>query len=153
MIIAGYAGIGKTTFCEKHSGEALDLICMPFKYTNFYEVSGSCGEDEGIKAHDGLKLREKWELYYYWAIKYLFQYCPEKYIIIPTVRSVMSLLDADDIPYTVVYPDVELKDEYEERYRRRGDSQNFLDVFIEGWEYMLQDLDKYGEKQIWQHVI
>ena len=148
MIIAGYAGIGKTTFCEKHSGEALDLICMPFKYTNFYEVSGSCGEDEGIKAHDGLKLREKWELYYYWAIKYLFQYCPEKYIIIPTVRSVMSLLDADDIPYTVVYPDVVLKDEYEERYRRRGDSQNFLDVFIEGWEYMLQDLDKYGEKQI-----
>ena len=28
------------------------------------------------------------------------------------------------------------------------ESQNFLDVFIEGWEYMLQDLDKYGEKQI-----
>lgn len=148
MIIAGYAGIGKTTFCEKHQGEALDLICMPFKYSNFYEVSGSCGEDEGIKAHGDLKLREKWELYYYWAIKYLFQYCPEKYIIIPTVRSVMSLLDADDIPYTVVYPGVELKDEYEERYRRRGDSQNFLDVFIDGWEYMLQDLDKYGDKQI-----
>ena len=48
MIIAGYAGIGKTTFCEKHPGETLDLICMPFKYSNFYEVSGSCGEDEGI---------------------------------------------------------------------------------------------------------
>lgn len=148
MIVAGYAGIGKTTFCKEHTGEALDLVCMPFKYLNFYEVSGKCREDEGIKAHGDLELRVKWELYYYWAIKYLFQHCPEKYIIIPTVRSVMPLLDADDIPYTVVYPDVELKDEYEERYRRRGDSQNFLNVFIDGWEYMLEDLDKYGDKQI-----
>lgn len=28
MSIAGYAGIGKITFCKELPGEALDLICM-----------------------------------------------------------------------------------------------------------------------------
>lgn len=38
MIYAAYAGTGKSTFCQEHP-EAIDLICMPFKYTNLSEVS------------------------------------------------------------------------------------------------------------------
>lgn len=32
-VIAAFTGTGKTYFCFKHT-EALDLVCMPFKYEN-----------------------------------------------------------------------------------------------------------------------
>ncbi len=40
MVYAAYAGTGKSCFCQEHP-EAIDLICMPFKYTNLSEVYGS----------------------------------------------------------------------------------------------------------------
>ena len=148
MVIAGFAGCGKTTFCEKNPGDAIDLVCMPFKYSNFYEVAGSLKEGEKIKANERLMLRENWELYYYWMIRYLLWYSPERQIVIPTIRKIMEFLTADYIPYTVVYPERERKEEYEGRYRNRGDSESFLDVFIGRWDDMLDGLEQYGKKQI-----
>jgi len=148
MIIAAYAGVGKTTFCTNNQGNAIDVICMPFKYSNFYEVSSQLGESEDIKANEKLELRDNWELYYYWAIKYLVYYCPEKYIVIPTINSIMDFLEADGIPYTIVYPNTELKDEYEQRYLERGNSQSFMDVFIGQWEYRLESLVERKCKKI-----
>ena len=92
MVIAGFAGCGKTTFCEKNPGDAIDLVCMPFKYSDFYEVAGSLKEGEKIKANERLMLRENWELYYYWMIRYLLWYSPERQIVIPTIRKIMSSL-------------------------------------------------------------
>ena len=85
MVIAGFAGCGKTTFCEKNPGDAIDLVCMPFKYSDFYEVAGSLKEGEKIKANERLMLRENWELYYYWMIRNLLWYSPERQIVIPTI--------------------------------------------------------------------
>ena len=148
MVIAGFAGCGKTTFCEKNPGDAIDLVCMPFKYSDFYEVAGSLKEGEKIKANERLMLRENWELYYYWMIRYLLWYSPERQIVIATIRKIMEFLTADYIPYTVVYPERERKEEYEGRYRNRGDSESFLDVFIGRWDDMLDGLEQYGKKQI-----
>ena len=44
MVYAAYAGTGKSYFCQEHP-EAIDLICMPFKYTNLSEVYGSIESD------------------------------------------------------------------------------------------------------------
>ena len=148
LIIAAYAGVGKTTFCEKYPNDAIDVICMPFKYSNFYEVSKNLGEDEDIKAHEGLKVRANWYLYYYWVIKYLLSYCLEKHIVIPTIDIIMDFLERDHIPYTVVYPDISLKDEYENRYRERGNNQSFLDVFIDQWDYRIENLRNRDAKRI-----
>lgn len=148
MIIAAYAGVGKTTFCTKNQGNAIDVVCMPFKYSNFYEVSSQLGESEDIKANEKLELRDKWELYYYWAVKYLAYYCPKKYIVIPTINSIMDFLEADNIPYTIFYPNVELKDEYEQRYLERGNSESFMDVFIGQWDYRLESLAERKCKKI-----
>ena len=52
MIYAAYAGTGKSYFCQEHP-EAIDLICMPFKYTNLPEIYGSIESDrkgEQVKA-------------------------------------------------------------------------------------------------------
>ena len=36
-IIAEFAGIGKTTFCERNKN-VIDFISIPFKYKNFMEI-------------------------------------------------------------------------------------------------------------------
>ena len=38
MVIAAYAGTGKTTFCYENPA-AIDLIAMPFKYINLSDIS------------------------------------------------------------------------------------------------------------------
>lgn len=142
MIIAAYAGTGKTTFCNEHPG-AIDLVSMPFKYINLSEISEkeeNCGEK--IKAHEGLFLRRHWWLPYYWAVKYLLYYCPERYIIIPTIGRILDFLDADRIPYTIVYPDKSLKNEYEQRYKNRGNTEAFTDVFIGQWDAWIDGLEQ-----------
>lgn len=49
MIIAAFTGVGKTYFCKKEP-HALDFVCMPWKYTNFYEVSATFEEEKRYKA-------------------------------------------------------------------------------------------------------
>ena len=52
MIVAAYAGTGKSEFCKRYPSEAIDLICMPYKYINFYEdfsdkpIEGWANSDE-----------------------------------------------------------------------------------------------------------
>lgn len=154
MIYAAYAGTGKSYFCQEHP-EAIDLICMPFKYTNFSDVSEQIKADrkeEQIKADQNLELRTFWELYYYWAVKYLLYYCPEQPIVIPTVGLILDFLEADHIPYTIVYPEKDLKDEYERRYRDRGNTEGFLDVFIGQWDDWIKSLEKRNTPFV-KHIV
>lgn len=144
MIYAAYAGTGKSYFCQEHP-EAIDLICMPFKYTNLPEIYGSIESDrkgEQVKANQELIFRSHWVLYYYWAIKYLLYYCPEIPIVIPTIDLILNFLEEDQIPYTLIYPEKNLKDEYEKRYRNRGNTEGFLDIFIGQWEFRIEELEQ-----------
>lgn len=107
MIYAAYAGTGKSYFCQEHP-ETIDLICMPFEYTNLPEIYGSMESDrkgEQVKANQELILRSHWGLYYYWAIKYLLYDCLEIPIVIPTIDLILNFLEADQIPYTLIYPE------------------------------------------------
>ncbi|MFR4146286.1 MAG: hypothetical protein ACLT1J_08215 [Mediterraneibacter gnavus] len=128
--------------------DAIDLVCMCRLNTVIFTKSQAVLKRRKIKANERLMLRENWELYYYWMIRYLLWYSPERQIVIPTIRKIMEFLTADYIPYTVVYPERERKEEYEGRYRNRGDSESFLDVFIGRWDDMLDGLEQYGKKQI-----
>ncbi|RHK60781.1 hypothetical protein DW054_13655 [Dorea formicigenerans] len=144
MIYAAYAGTGKSYFCQENP-EAIDLICMLFKYINLSEVSGNMESDregEQIKTNPKLTLRNYWVLYYYWAIKYLLYYCPEIPLVIPTIDLILDFLEADQIPYTLIYPEKNLKDEYEKRYRTRGNTEEFLDIFIGQWEFRIEELEQ-----------
>lgn len=53
------------------------------------------------------------------------------------VRSALNLLG---IPFTLVYPDVSLKDEYITRYKTRGNKQQFIDLLNENWEAWINEL-------------
>ena len=47
MIIAAFAGVGKTYFCN-HVKDTKDFVCMPYKYF-LPEINNGCMEEEKIK--------------------------------------------------------------------------------------------------------
>ena len=138
MIIAGFAGVGKTTFCEANQDKVIDFICMPYKYRNFNEVAKELDEDESIKANNRLEYICGWQKDYFEAIKECEMDVPEKCILIPTESRVLEMLYDENIPYLMVYPDASLKEEYRRRYVERGDSENFLHIFVDNWEMWME---------------
>ena len=140
MIIAAYAGTGKTTFCNKYK-HALDFYVMPFKYKNYYEIQKE-HSGESIKAADDLQLRFGWQYIYYDALLKTIREYPDEIIVIPTEMNIMNWLENDGIPFTIVYPDYSLKDEYERRFIERGNSERFINVFVGMWDEFIGTFEK-----------
>ena len=71
------------------------------------------------------------------------------YVLIPSDVFILNQLKNLQIPFILCYPDISLKDHYKERYIKRGNSTNFLDVFIEQWDERIQSLmDFEGVPQV-----
>ena len=138
MIIAGFAGVGKTTFCNANKN-AIDFVVMPFKYENLEEISKEY-QGESIKAHPDLILKRDWRYDYYDALIKTQERYPDEIIVIPTDPEIMDWLDQDDIPYILVYPHWAGENEYKRRYIERGNSQDFIDLFIGNWDYWMEEL-------------
>lgn len=137
MIIAAYAGTGKTYF-SKNVYDSVDFVCMPYKY---YLPDGFVAgeEDESIKADLDLIMREEWPDNYCKAV--INVYNEHKYVIIPPVQIVLAALREEEIPYVLCYPERLAKDEYESRYRERENCESFLSVFVDHWDLFLDAME------------
>lgn len=145
MIIACYAGVGKSTFASMYPEETLDLFSMPYKWI-LPEKDGKEGEFENVKAVPYLLLNPAFpESYLRVVLEKEAQY---RYVLIPTIPSVLRMLREDcGIPYILCYPQISLRAEYEKRYRQRGNSDSIMDIFIEQWDERISSLmeDTYGK--------
>ena len=157
MIVAGFAGVGKSTFAEMYPCSVFDFVAMPYKY--YLKPITPDFDPEASKANYD-DMREEWPDNYVEALKN-FMYDAtlisedsglsyKKIFLIPSDRLVLNMLRADGIPYTLVYPEYGAKDVYRQRYIDRGNTEDFLSVFIDGWDYFMTDLaaDTYG-----QHIV
>jgi hypothetical protein len=141
MIIAAYAGCGKSTFAKMNT-EALDFHCIPYKY--FIDDKNDRGE--AGKADPDNEMRPEWPYNYVSAIKKLMD--NYEYILIPSDFRVLALLEQEQLPYTLVYPHRDAKEEYLKRYIDRGNTENFLSIFYEHWDWFIDHLeaDSYGKQ-------
>ena len=100
------------------------------------------------KANPNLNMRIEWPYNYVEAIKEAL--AGEKTLLIPAAFDVLRLLRKDNIPYTLCYPQRDAKEVYRKRYLDRGNTEDFLEIFIGGWERFLDYLeqDTYG-----QHIV
>lgn len=146
MIIAAHAGTGKTRFAQTIF-DAVDFICMPYKY---YLPDGllSCEEPERMKADLSLELRDEWPDNYIKAV--INQYNENRYVVIPPIMSVLKGLRNEEIPYILCYPERSAKDEYERRYKERGNTEGFLDIFTGCWDRFLDQMESDPGKH---HII
>lgn len=139
-IIAAHAGCGKSYFCDCNES-AIDFICMPFKYSNFYELVGN-GKEQ-LKASEELDFVFGWQNAYYKAILDTYHCYSDQIIVIPSEARILECLSSDNIPYLLVYPKESAKEEYRQRYINRGDSENFIHVFMDEWDRWMEQLREY----------
>jgi hypothetical protein len=141
--VAAFAGTGKTSLARMFPERVIDFVCMPYKY----ELSGGGECDpEGCKADSSGVIRSEWPYNYVEAILDLLG--GGKVILIPSDLKTLSLLAERRVRYLLCFPERELVSEYRNRFVERGNSKEFLDVFIGGWDRFLNalDSDSWGDK-------
>lgn len=55
-------------------------------------------------------------------------------LLVPSHEAVRNALTDAEIPYILVYPKLECKEEYLQRYRDRGNKPEFVQMMDEKWE-------------------
>lgn len=134
IVIAGYAGIGKTTFClNQKSAIDLEVVTSKYKIPKGYKYT------EKDKASDKFEYNWNWREEYIKSV--LTSMNKYKFTVIPSDTLVVEKLIKLGVNIILVYPSIQLKDEYKKRYLSRGNTENFLEVFIDGWDNMLKPLN------------
>lgn len=62
-------------------------------------------------------------------------------IFVSSHKVVRDALVDNDIPFLLVYPDRELKDEYIQRYKNRGSTPDFISLVEKNWDAWIDELD------------
>ena len=73
-------------------------------------------------------------------------------LLVSTHQEVRTLLSAYDVAFGLVYPERRLRDEYLERFRRRGSPQEFVDLMAAQWDAFLDDLER-EDRYSWRCVL
>ena len=144
MIIAAYAGTGKTHFASLYPELTIDLVCMPYKYI----ITQDTLYDESSKANPENILNYDWPSNYISVIKENLK--SDKLLLIPSDLYILELLKLEKLPYCLCYPQRNAREIYHERYRNRGNTAEFIDIFIGKWDKFMDDFgnDSYG-----QHIV
>lgn len=105
-------------------------------------------EDEKAKADISLEMNPEYPSNYINAI--LENMVKYKYLVIPSDSLVLVGLKDKHIPYILCFPESTAKEEYKKRYLQRGNTEEFIDIFIGGWDNFMKSLrhDAYGAKVI-----
>ncbi len=137
MIIAGYAGTGKSTFAAQIKN-AIDLTTMPF--SRILPTDGS-GEPEAEKAAPWLFDPLYPDNYMAAVLRAEGRY---DYVIIPTSEWVIYRLQKEyGRKIVVCCPTDECKEEYRRRFADRGNSDEFIEIYIGKWEEFLLNVREF----------
>ncbi len=128
-IICGYPGVGKSTVAANRT-DIVDAESSGFSHpfnpeTFVQEVSSEFPMNyvEHIK-----KLASKIGGY--------------EYVLVSCHKEVREELDAQGIPYVVVIPEIECKNEYMKRYLKRGDKSEFIAQMYANWEDWHKEIEQ-----------
>lgn len=120
-VISGFPGIGKS-YVTKEYGEdlALDSDSSSFSWTNAETRHPDFPDNyiSHIKSNIG----------------------KVNYILVSSHKVVRDALRENHIPYTLIYPSTELKDEYLQRYKDRGGDDKFVEFISTNWSKFISDM-------------
>ena len=138
-IVAAHAGTGKTTLAKLYPDRFVDFVSMPFKYDLPEEFDEN--ENESSKADPNHELNISWPYNYFDAIKTEIN-SSDKILLVPPDQRLMWMFRSEDIPFVLCYPEntTAAKAAYRERYTKRGNTDRFLEIFIDGWDGFMKTL-------------
>ena len=120
IIICGFAGIGKTNFSS---------YVPNFENVSYYDLQSSY-----------FRKNEGWEKTYVDCAEALTE--KYDYVFLSTHDMAIDELIRRSSKFYVVYPKIHCKAEYKERFKLRGNSDEYIDKFMKNWDSFIARLDK-----------
>ena len=141
LVISGWAGIGKTSCAERD--DVLDLESSLFHWTWDDPDEVACVGVEQRKGFlDAVRFENpKWPNNYVQTIMDAMASGNFHYILICQDPIVRYMLDDQDIPYALVYPQRGQKADYLRRYAERGNAPAFVNYLDENFDEWLDLLE------------
>lgn len=139
IFIYAFTATGKSTISKKYSN-VIDMESTLYKYLGFSK------EDEKLKGTNR-KINKEWPDNYFKALKEV----EEKYDYILISDNICnSFLIENNYEYWWVYPQIELKDEYLDRCKKRGNNNEFINWYSKLWEEWITNCknDKNASRHI-----
>lgn len=143
MLIAAYAGCGKSTTAQKLGPNVVDLPSMPYRWllprVDPSRLTGPEMEREKGALHHIADPRFP----HNYVLDILKEERAGKTVLFPTIVPVIDMLvECYGRDVLVIYPEDRLKEEYRQRFVKRGNSATFLDLFVEEWAYQMELIRK-----------
>jgi len=124
-IISAFPGTGKTYFQTRNSEKKI----VDLDSNNF-----TGGHNNGGKVIS--------ELFPYNYIQAIKGHIIKSDILFTSIhREIRDMLVNTGVDFTLVYPKRELKEEYLERFRKRSDPEQFVELFSKNWDVILEELE------------
>lgn len=129
LIIAGFAGIGKTTLAKKYKN-VIDIESSPYKwdYSNM-----DTSDLEKLKGLPNRKINKNFPDNYIQVIKE----ATLKYDIICVwvhPEEILPIYDKNNIDYVVAFPSKEALAEYEQRFLQRGNNNGYINRVLSTYD-------------------
>jgi hypothetical protein len=116
ILISAFPATGKTSYCNfdyMPEGFACDSDSSKFDKTNFPEN----------------------------YIEHIKEMISNGYsrIFVSSHKDVRDALLSNDMPFVLIYPKIDLKEEYLNRYKNRGNSEAFIKLISDNWENWINE--------------
>ena len=139
IFVYAFSATGKSSVAKKYSN-VIDMESTLYKYL------GSFKEDESLKSTNR-KINKQWPENYFKALKEV----KDKYDYILISDEVCDkFLKDNSFEYWWVYPKQDLKEEYMNRCKKRGNNVEFINWYSKLWEEWISKCknDKLASKHI-----
>ena len=115
-LISAFPATGKSTLFKTYNGKITDSDSSTFDKKDF---------PHNYIAHIKEKISEGYE-----------------YVLISSHKIVRDALVENELPFILVYPNIELKQEYIERYKNRGNNDSFIKLIETNWDDWINECNE-----------
>lgn len=140
LIIAGFAGIGKTTLAKKYKN-VIDLESSTYKWDNtglenvpVEQRKGTLRNPNPNWPHNYIEEIKKQSLYY-------------DIVLVWIHPDVLEIYDKNNIDYVLCYPDKSALNIYEKRYQERGNNKEYINKVINTYDYRIKQFEEKSARK------